>query len=264
MFDNTVPRSRKYCGDDCRKQYLKAIKAANKADIDAVPTAKDITPYVKAMKALAFENLEDEVRETLREETRKQVSQHLKDNILGATEALTALLPLVMEGLGHDVQHEDWMRRSRAQALVMKYAFAHKDDPAATEDRMNINIFHGVPIPDSPFGDRMIEVQTDREERDAEARMVPANLIDPDGDPDEYVELPREFFEQNWPVCNTCRKTLHPDTFSELSDDNTRGICRTCMYAKGVRDTFTSTKVPGKGARSNETADWDKKEYAPE
>lgn len=268
IFDNTVPRRRKYCDDECRDKYLKAIKLANKADIDAIPSHNAVTPYVKAMRKLAFENLEDDVREVLREETRKQVSLHLKDNILGATEALTALLPAVLAGLATDVDHEDWMRRSRAQALVMKYAFAHKDDPAQTEDRMNINIFHGVPIPDSPFGDRMIERQQDIIEGELEERTIMATSLDPNADPNEVIELPREVFEEFWPVCRSCREHKHPETFAKLSEDQTRGQCRTCEYAQGVRATFRSElKVaPGMPIQhiANETADWDTKEYGPE
>lgn len=264
IFDNTVPRSRKYCGIKCQKEYLKAIKLARKVD-QGIPAHTDSGVYVEAFKKLAFENLEDDIRETLREETRKQVTQHLKDNILGATEALTALLPSVMNGLAHDIEHEDWMRRSRAQALVMKYAFAYKDAPEQGEDRFNINIIHGVPVPDSPFGDHMIEDQEDRIEAQTEARMVPASEIDPDADPDEYIELPEEQYEARWPRCQTCGGRKHPGTFYQLNKNQTSGQCRTCQYSSGVRTAFKVAHKPGSDKPMNdETADWDKSLYGPD
>jgi hypothetical protein len=266
VFDNTVKRQQKYCGDECRKKYLAMVKAANKAEIDAIPNQKELSTYTKVMKKLAFENIEDEIRETLREETRKQVTEHLKDNILGATEALTGLLPLVLEGLANDVQHEDWMRRSRAQAMVMKYAFAYKDAEAQGNDSRQIYIVHNVPVPDSPLGDRMIEAQQDRIEAESEARMVPATLVDPDADPNEYVELPPEMWEADWPVCITCNERKHPDTFATMSDrDPLKGRCRTCEYTQEIRSAFRSGyETTGRGRGQNEQSDWNTAEFGPE
>lgn len=264
-FDNTIKRSQKYCDAECRKTFLATVKAANRAEIDAMPTPRELSTYTKVMKKLAFENIEDEIRETLREETRKQVTEHLKDNILGATEALTALLPMVLTGLADDVQHEDWMRRSRAQAMVMKYAFAYKDaDPQGTDSKV-INIIHNVPVPDSPFGDLMIEAEQDKIEANVEARMVPASTIDPDADPNEYVEIPVEEWEKTWPTCITCNERKHPDAFYSIKPDNPQsGRCQTCEYAEGVRYAFKNHQPLGRGRYNNETADWDKPLYGPD
>lgn len=265
LFDNTIKRSQKYCDADCRKQFLATVKAANKAEIDAMPTPNELSIYTKVMKKLAFENIEDEIRETLREETRKQVTEHLKDNILGATEALTGLLPLVIEGLTNDVQHEDWMRRSRAQAMVMKYSFAYKDAAAEGSDAKNIYIVHNVPVPDTPFGDKMIEAQQDRIEADIEARMVPATDLDATADPNEYVEMPRELYEEFWPTCSSCGERKHPETFSEFSEnDDMVGRCRTCEYTMNVRQAFRTVDKVKPGPRQNEQGDWDTPLYGPE
>jgi hypothetical protein len=226
-------KRRKYCDINCRKGYMRAVRAAAKAEINATVSTKDqsqaITPYVKAAKALAFDGMEDEIRDTLREEVRAQVKTHLQDNILGAVEAMTALLPMVLVRLAEDVDHPDWMRSSRAQNLLLKYAIAFKDTTADDkDDTRRIEIYHNVPIPEGPLGDRMIEAV------DSHAEIIEAQS----GDPNEFVDLPPEDFEVSWPSCTICEQRKHPNTFVEINPELMTGLCRSCSFAKGIKTNF--------------------------
>jgi hypothetical protein len=233
----------RYCNESCRKQFARAVQKAADLGIDAVPGARDqsqaVTPYVKAARKLAFPGLEDEIRDTLRAEVRDQVRQHLKDNILGCVEALTALLPEVLVKLGDDVQSGDWMRSSRAQSLILKYAFMFKDTEPQDGDSKVINIYHGVPVPDTPMGDRMREI-VDRNIAEAEKpKEIPAILIDPDADEDAVIELPREEYERFYPECDDCGDVKPPETFAVIrKDDPGRGLCRSCYYQSEVKKRF--------------------------
>jgi len=241
----TAHKNMKYCTEACRKQFGRTVNGAKRAGIDATPGPRDtsqaITPAVKAARALAFEGMEDEIRDTLRAEVRDQVRQHLKDNILGGVEALTALLPEVLVRLGEDVEHPDWMRSSRAQALILKYVFMFKDTETADGDSKTINIFHGVPVPDSPLGERMKEVALQHEQDiiDGEVVTLPAQAIDPDLPDDEVVELPREAFELLYPQCDDCGDVKPPEVFAMIHDqDPGRGLCRSCEYQRQIKESF--------------------------
>lgn len=233
----------RYCNDSCRKKFARDVNKLAKAGIDGVPgpknTSQAVTPAVKAARALAFEGMEDEIRDTLRAEVRAQVTQHLKDNILGAVEALTALLPEVLVKLGEDVQHGDWMRSSRAQALILKYAMNFKDVEASDADARTINIFHGVPIPDTALGERMREI-VERDEALLDApKQISAQLIDPDAPEDEVIDLPREAYELFYPECKVCGDVKPPETFALIDDEDPGiGLCRSCEYEKQVRKSF--------------------------
>ena len=261
----SLDRRKKYCDEACRKQFGRTVNKAAAAGLGDVKPgmARDrsqaVTPYVKAARSLAFEGMEDEIRDTLRAEVRDQVRQHLKDNILGGVEALTALLPEVLVRLGEDVEHPDWMRSSRAQSLILKYVFMFKDTEAADGDSKTINIYHGVPVPDTPLGDAMKKVADKhlQDVIDGEVVQLPGHLIDPDLPDDEIVELPREAFEQFYPQCVDCGDIKPPDTFAKLHDtDDMKGLCRSCDYQRNVKrgfkrkDKTTSKEVLPEGPRS--------------
>jgi hypothetical protein len=207
---NSDPR-RKYCSDRCRVAFSRHMKSIEPLKGKGGPVA--VPEHIQKARALAFGNMEDEVREVMREEIRKTVTQAVKDNVLGAAEGLTHLLPTVIAGLIEDVQSEDWMIRGRAQAVVLKYAMPFGEEKVEKDDLRIINVIHNVPIPDSPLGEA-IEGQ--------------------------LVELAAgvERFEADWPECSYCHDRKHPDTGTWQSNGENKGekwVCRACEVRKAMK-----------------------------
>lgn len=168
---------------------------------------------VKISKKLAFTELYDPVRDILREEVRATITQHAKDNVLGMTEMLTDLLPIVYAGLARDAMSEDDYIRQKAQAIILKYVMPLNKEEVAADDSRVINIIHNVPIPDTKFG------------HDVEG---------------ELVALPPgvEAFEQDWPVCYTCNERKHPDNGSWMklpNHPNPGWQCNACTWRDNIR-----------------------------
>jgi hypothetical protein len=169
-----------FCSTVCRTTYYQENptgKRGKKPDSDVM----------KVSKALVFNKLNDPVRDVLREEVRATISQHVKDNVLGMTEALTDLLPLIYAAIARDVQSDDTFVRQKAIALAMKYIMPLGKEDVVADDSRIINVVHHVPIPDTNFG-HAIE--------------------------GELVALPPgvEAFEADWPTCDNCGERKHPDT----------------------------------------------------
>ena len=167
------------------------------------------------MRSLAFENLGDEVREVLRQEIREQISQHVKDNVLGAAEVMTTMLPTAMAALKTDLESEDWMSRSRAYALVMKYAMSFAEADAKDDRNQNIVVVSGVPTPDTPLGHAYAEEVVTIE--------------------DSHIEE----FERGWPECHYCRQRKPSGNMYEESHGADRKVkrlvCTSCQVAKAYK-----------------------------
>jgi hypothetical protein len=231
--------SRKYCDQKCRAKFQRAVALEKKPDQS--PTK--ISDAQKQMKALAFENLGDEVRQILREEIRETISQHVKDNVLGAAEVMTHMLPTAMAAMKQDLESEDWMSRSRAYALVMKYAMAFAEADGKDEKPQNIVVVSGVPTPDTPFGHAVVE-------RLDELPNASASYNDDDVIEGEVLED----FEMNWPKCHYChqRKPEANMTVESHGEGNkTRNVCTSCSVARhykrgqGAPDKITEDKLFG-------------------
>jgi hypothetical protein len=207
------PRGPLFCdGKDCRKVYYERTGKIPPGR----PKGSGDTDLVKVSKALVFGKLYDPVRDILREEVRATISQHVKDNVLGMTEVLTDLLPLVYSSLAQDVQSEDSFVRQKAISLVMKYAMPLAKEEPKVDDSRVINVVHHVPIPDTAFG-HAIE--------------------------GELVSLPSgvEPFEADWPTCRDCHERKHPQTgrFETTRPDDgpqtTTFLCHACEWRAKVR-----------------------------
>jgi hypothetical protein len=192
-----------------------------------VATTSDDKPTIsdakKQMRALAFENLQDEVREVLREEIRETINQHVKDNVLGAAEVMTHMLPEAMAAVKQDLESEDWMARSRAYALVMKYAMAFGQADAKEDKPTNIVVVSGVPTPDTPLGHAVVE----------QYEQLPNASASYD---DETVEGEVvEDFERGWPKCHYCHQRKHPANMTAESHGAGKGernVCTSCSVAR--------------------------------
>lgn len=205
-------RTRRYCDDKCRARFQNALKKAG-------DDATSISDARKQMKALAFENLHDEVRSVLRQEIRETINQHVKDNVLGAAEVMSHMLPEAMAAVKQDLESEDWMARSRAYALVLKYAMAMGQEDAKDDKPSNIVVISNIPTPDTPLGHAVVE-QYETLPRASEV------YDDEDGEVED--------FERGWPKCELCKQRKPAANMYEESkgDGRTRWICTSCNVAR--------------------------------
>lgn len=211
----------KFCNDGCQQSFERNTGSPGK---QGRPKGTIEPQHVAIAKQLVFDELYDPIRDTLREEVRHTITQHVKDNVLGMTELMSDLLPLVLAGIARDVQSEDVFVRQKAQALILKYVMPLQHETPASDDSRVINVVHHVPIPDTRLG---YDVE-------AELVMLPPNV---------------EAFEADWPTCNTCNERKHPDTgdYLESSDPTSDWMCRACNYREQIRSGRMSTIDPADG-----------------
>lgn len=199
----------------CRKR--EGRDAARAQRLKQRKRKKPLSPAVREFRALAkyagYENPEVLLREVLQETIRDNVSQHVKDNLLGAGEMLTGMLPKVLSGILLDLESKDWMIRSRAQAAVLKYAFEFKDKDGNKDDLGTIQVVHNVALPNTPLGEAVAGEIIEQEE--------------------ERAQLSVEAFEQDWPVCTDCGERKHPDTIYD--DGHGHRLCSSCNLTKAYR-----------------------------
>jgi hypothetical protein len=182
-----------------------------------------ITPAMREFRDL-LENGDPFVRETLQEAVRDVVTVAVTDNLIGAGEILTGMLPKVLAGIAVDLESEDWMIRSRAQAAVLKYAMEFRDKDTKDLDMGTINVIHQVAIPGTPLGRATVG--------EIEARVEHDQVI--------------ESYEEDWPICRKCKERKHPDTMRD-GGEGKQPVCSSCqiatLYARGsgAPDSMHST-----------------------
>lgn len=203
-------RPKKYCSDRCRSAMQKSVQKQGYSTISEAQ---------KSMRALAFENLQDEVREVLRQEIRDQITQHVHDNVLGAADAMMTMLPQALAGLRQDLESEDWMARSRAYALLLKYAMAFGDADPNEKGSQNIVVVSGVPTPDTPLGHAVVEQY---EQLPEASKSVAAD--------DDSVED----FEKDWPECYRCHQRK-PAANMNIHDSSGRYVCTSCQVTQNYK-----------------------------
>lgn len=171
-----TPPQRQYCTETCRKR----ANAQKNKDIQVERTRRrriirreGLGDGVESMKALAFNEMEDHVRQVLREEVRDQVGQHVKDNLLGAVEVLTDLIPRALSRMSEDLDSDDPYTYQRAYALVMKYAMgmAEKDTNKDAEGQQII-LISNVSAPDTPLGRKYAEGVKELQEKNLDADLI--------------------------------------------------------------------------------------------
>jgi hypothetical protein len=186
-----APPTKKYCSDACRKQFDRALERGT-----------GLTPAKAKELAgkLAFAKMEDVVREVLHEEIRKTITQHVRDNVLGAVEVMSQMLPDALAGLAKDLEDPDPVFRQRAAGMVIKYVMPLANQGDDGEDARIINIIHNVPIPEGNFGDSLaVHVEAIHDTVDA---------------------------VEDYPECYMCHEPKHPDA----GQWNATGFrCRACI-----------------------------------
>lgn len=179
-----------------------------RAQIERGRAQSPITPAMAEFRRL-IESDEEFVRNAMQDAVREVVTGAVKDNILGAAEIITGLLPKVLAGLARDLESKDWMIRSRAQAAVLKYAMEFRDKENSDANLAQINVLYSTKLPDTPLGHA---VQT------------------------EIVQLESgetvEEFELDYWKCWKCGDR-HPQEAMRGTED--RPICSSCQLAQNFK-----------------------------
>lgn len=206
--------NRSYCSDECRvrfrvnKERNLRRTAATRKEVAQLPD------HIKKMVDLAFgANSDEVVRQVFREEVRENVTRYVRDNVLGAAEVLTQMLPKTLEGIARDLDDPDWVVRSKAQALVMKYAMTFAEKEGDKNDLGTLTVVHNVPLPDTPLGQQIAEIA---DQVDSELEIL-------------------EDFEKYWPICSVCEKRKHPDVMHNNGGNNQNYICSTCKAYRDIK-----------------------------
>lgn len=213
-FPPEARSNKKFCDDRCR------VAANRRAKTKMVEAGKknQLPEHIHEMMKLAFgAEGPDVIREVLREEIRENITQAVRDNVLGAAEVMTKLLPRALVGLEEDLKSEDWVVRSRAQALLFKYAMSFTEKEGANKDLGRLTVALQAPVPDRDAPTHL------------ETRMIEVR--------EEMEEIVVEDFEKDWPVCTQCDTRKHPDAMYEVSDGMGRPpffICKTCKARKDI------------------------------
>lgn len=236
--DFARPRGR-YCSEKCKKEFntrwndQDAPTVVNADGLESPKGPRAVPQYVKDARELAERKLrdmtvlDDEVREVMREEIRKHITENVKDKVLGATDLMAAMLPLAMARLFEDLESADWSRYSRAAAIVMRYTMLIAQADGGSADLGKITVVHQIPGQD-PLEMELPDTELGRDVRDQiERRQIAAKSLAPDEvyDPDQP-----EGFEADWPACYVCHQRQHPDNTRIVDDD--RVICSTCRHKR--------------------------------
>lgn len=200
---------RRTCSTECGKAFA-ANKGRRKIDSTEIAAAKVMTPAMREFREL-MEKDDDYVRELLQEVVRDSVTQVVQDNVVGAAEVITSLLPEALASVAKDLKSKDWNIRKTARSEVLKYAMLFKDKDGSDDDLGTIQVVHQVSLPDTPIGHRVAEeLEVD--------------------DHDDSVEA----FEQGWPVCIHCGERKHPDAMRYKGSHGT-ATCSSCFLSHQLK-----------------------------
>lgn len=198
-----APKLKKYCDQNCRQGAARKSKRKKSLGGKKSPLTPAMQEYRKLIEAE-----DDFVRDAMQEAVREIVTEHVKDNILGAAEILTGMLPRVLAGLAKDIESKDWMIRSRAQAAILKYAMEFKDKTNSEQDLGTINVIHNVALPDTPLGAATAKA--------GEVITIEAGEV--------------EAFEASYEQCQRCGDRHPPEAMRQQA----RGtwLCTSCLLAR--------------------------------
>lgn len=211
--------SAKFCGPTCRQKHRRNKSKSMKFNSRKGKIAEE---YQNAV-AVVNNEIEDEVREVFREEIRAAITERVRANVLGAAEALTGLLPETIAVIAADLDNKDWMKRSRAAAMVMKYSMPLINEDGNKKDLGQIIVEHRIPLPETTLG-RAVEQHLIEDAEWSEVKK--GGLVNPDLP--YNAETNPEVFEKDYPICTGCHERKPPDMIKG------RGKCSTCEWRDRV------------------------------
>jgi len=143
-LNERAPRA-KTCGDKCRKERSRRIRAAKAAggESTALPS------HQKLAQEIVRGERDDVVRDVVREEVRPVVRDALTEDVLRGIQDLIALTPAAIAAIRDDLASDDVNIRAKAYSLVAKYTFGHPAivrPPEETEGK-ELHVYFGLPRP---------------------------------------------------------------------------------------------------------------------
>lgn len=206
--EDSDPR-RKYCpGTRCRQNFNEQLASEKKtmrsrASRIAVDSHNRSDPEIKEMKSRALEVLEDEIRDTMREVIKEQITPMIREKAQGAVVVMLDMLPKALARLQEDLDSRDAIARRNAVAIALRYTMPTVQENTKVESDTGINVYHWIPAPaDTEVGRKVSEEMN----YDADANY--------------------ELFEEGWEVCQRCDTRTHPDNMTR--DSNQIPVCTSC------------------------------------
>lgn len=162
-------------------------------------------PDIKEMKSRALDVLEDEIRDTMREVIKEEITPVIREKAQGAVLVMLDMLPKAMARLAEDLDSRDAVARRNAVAITMKYTMPTVQENTKVEEDRTHTVYHWIPAPeDTPVGQAMNrELAYD-------------------------VEANYEEFEENWPICFRCNTRTHPDNVVHPHGMDREPYCTSC------------------------------------
>lgn len=214
-----------YCNDACRQRFKKRFQEEQqnlpgKKTKRGTPEAEviSIPDYIqKAKDLVATQVLDDEIREVMREEVRKTISQQIADRVLGIADVMVNMLPDVAARLYTDLNSKDHTRAARAYTLLLRYFMPLADESRGGPGNVTVvNTVPGATVFEQKFGESV--------------EAYEAGEVEP--------------FEAGWDECYRCQQRHHPDNLREHDTTpagTVRYICTSC------RARNTLELLPGLG-----------------
>ena len=201
--ENSDPR-RKYCaGTRCRQQFNERRKAETKSrTMRARNFHGTADPEVREMVSRATDVLEDEIRDTMREVIKEEITPMIREKAQGAVVVMLDLLPKALARLAEDLESKDAVARRTAMAIAFKYTMPTVQENTKVQTDRSHTVYTYMQVDDTTVGKKV------QEELAYNAR-------------ENY-----EDFEADYPVCQRCDQRTHPDNMT--GDSNGLSVCNSC------------------------------------
>lgn len=208
--EDSDPR-RRYCpGTRCRQDFNERLNAEKKEAMSArsrtMRSAHNRNdPDIKEMKSRALDVLEDEIRDTMREVIKEEITPLIREKANGAVIVMLDMLPKAMARLAEDLDSKDAVARRNAVAIAMKYTMPTVQENTKVQEDRSHTVYHFIPSPD----DTVVGQAMNRE-------------LTYD------VESNYEAFEADWEVCYRCKTRTHPDNIVYRNGADEAPWCTSC------------------------------------
>lgn len=208
--EDSDPR-RKYCpGTRCRQAFNEKLQSEKRTMRSRVTkVARDShnksDPDIQEMKSRALDVLEDEIRDTMREVIKEEITPVIRQKAQGAVLVMLDMLPKAMARLAEDLDSKDAVARRNAVAIAMKYTMPTVQENTKIETDRTYSVYHWIPAP----GDTEV------------GRAVSEEL-------NYNAQENYEAFEADWPICFRCDTRTHPDNVVYPHGRDREPYCTSC------------------------------------
>lgn len=203
-----------YCGSTCRANHSRERTRKRKV----AAKKRSLPEHIRDMKALikndsiAFEA----IREVYDEAFRENLTTHVKDNVLGALEIMSDMLPKALARLLEDLDSQDPLDRQRAYQILFKYIMPFQHAEGKDANLGNLTVIHQVPIPNTNVGEKVLD------EIENPSLRAPYE--------DELIE------------CCKCHEAKHHQVM--LTFGNGRWMCQSCNAREKYKNGINGAGLP--------------------